>query len=123
MEPTANPQELERTPSSEAEVERVTAQVVGQLAERGVIVHDDDTPEQLADILSAVERFEGAVQLRGGSSYTNAPQSSDPDRDEFVVPRRRDDEDAMTYVGRVRAAAEDLHPPPGTGGPHPGSAV
>lgn len=119
MEPTDTP----RDPRADDEVQRVSAQITGQLAERGVLVHDADDAADRADILEAVERFERAVQLRGGDSYTNAPQSSDPDDARLVIPRRSDDERADAYVRRVREAAERLAPPPGRGGPHPGSAV
>jgi hypothetical protein len=119
MEPTNTP----RDHRADDEVERVRTQIVGQLAERGVAVHDADDAAESADILEAVERFERAVQMTGASSYTNAPQSSDPDDERFVVPRRRDDEGADAYARRVRAAADHLAPPRGSGGPHPGSAI
>jgi hypothetical protein len=120
MQPTDIPRD-ER--AADDEVERVSAQITGQLAERGVLVHDDDDPAARSDILSAVQRFEVAVQLCGASSYTNAPQSSEPDDERFVVPRRADDESADAYVRRVRDAADRLSPPRPGGGPHPGSAV
>jgi len=119
MEPTNTP----RDHRADDEVERVRTQIIGQLAERGVIVHDADAAAETADILEAVERFERAVQMNGASSYTNAPRSSDPDDERFVVPRRRDDEGAESYAHRVRAAADHLAPPRGGGGPHPGSAI
>ena len=119
MEPTDTP----RDSRAEDEVARVSAQITGQLAERGVIVHDGDDAAQRADILEAVERFERAVQMRGGDSYTNAPGTSDPDDERLVIPRRRDDEHADAYVRRVRETADRLSPPQSGGGPHPGSAV
>jgi hypothetical protein len=122
MEPTRTPRQPSRPAADEAEYDRVAAQITGQLAGRGVTVHDADSPEQRADILSAVERFERAVQMRGGDSYTNSPSAADPDHREFVIPRRPDDESAAAYVRRVRAAADRLAPRD-RGGPHPGSAV
>lgn len=95
----------------EPEIERAAAQVGDHLAQRGVTVRDGDTPDERADLLSAVEDFERAVAARGGDSYTNSPLSSDPDRREFVVPRRSDDEGVPGYIARIREAADRLRPP------------
>ncbi|HEY0971722.1 MAG TPA: hypothetical protein VGE02_12200 [Gemmatimonadales bacterium] len=92
------------------DTDRAATQVRHQLEERGVRVHDDDPPEGLADVLSAVEQFERAVARRGGDSFTNTPQSSDPDREEFVVPTRGDDEAADAYARRVSARATEIAP-------------
>src|SRR5919204_1620444 len=59
------------------------------LAERGVRLTGDESDEELADLWSAVERFESLVEARGGDTMTNAPGSLDPDRPEFVLPERR----------------------------------
>lgn len=99
----------------DAEVERVARQVRSQLEQRGVRMHDDDAPEDEALVLEAVEAFEAAVRRCGGDSFTNAPDSSRPERRDFVVPRRGDDERADTYARRVRSAAEALSPA-GAGG-------
>lgn len=97
-------------PLAARDTDRAVTQVRHQLEQRGIRMHDDDAPEAVADLLSAVEQFERAVARRGGDSFTNSPQSSDPDREEFVVPTRRDDEDAAAYAVRVRARAEELGP-------------
>ena len=93
-----------------ADVDRAAANVRGQLEERDIRVHDDESPPELADLLSAVEDFEGAVRAQGGDSYTNTPQSSRPGRAEFVIPTRGDDETASAYERRIRAAAERIAP-------------
>ena len=120
MQPTDAPRPQPLTP--EAEMERVSLQVTGQLSQRGVRTHDDDPPEALADMLTAVERFEEAVRLCGGDSFTNRIGSSRPDDRKFVIPQRRDDESADAYVRRVQAAAVELQAPERSG-PHPGSAI
>jgi hypothetical protein len=93
------------------DLDRAATQVRHQLEQRGVRVHDSDGPEELADLLTAVEQFERMVARRGGDSFTNSPQSSDPDHREFVVPRRGDDEDAPTYTQRVRTRTEQISIP------------
>lgn len=124
MQPDHNSEPARDDAGRDAEVARVSAQVEGQLAERGADVHVGDSSDEQADLLSAVERFERARQLRGASSYTNDRASSDPERDELVLPRRRAEEGASAYIGRVRAAADAIAPP-GRGGddPHAGSAA
>ena len=102
---------LRTEPAGEdTDVERATRQVRSQLEQRGVRVHDEDDGEAEAVLLEAVEAFEAAVRRCGGDSYTNSPQSSRPDRPDFVLPPRGDDERADTSARRVRAAAEALVP-------------
>lgn len=102
----------------DTEIERATRQVRSQLEQRGVRVHDEDDPEGEAVMLEAVEAFEAAVRRCGGDSYTNAPQSSRPDRKDFVLPPRGDDERADTYARRVQVAAEALAPASADGPAH-----
>lgn len=104
--------------SDEGDVERAARQVRSQLEQRGVRVHDEDDPEGEAVMLEAVEAFEAAVRRCGGDSYTNSLQSSRPDRQDFVLPPRGDDERADTYARRVRAAATALVPPSADGPGH-----
>ena len=93
---------------TEADRDRAAQTITGNLMQRRVIVRDDDDPETLADLLSAVERFEREVALRGGDSMTNAPDSHDPDREDFVLPVRKDGESAEEYSRRVDAAAQRM---------------
>jgi len=92
----------------DSDIERAMRQVGAQLEQRGVAVHDGDDPEGEALMLEAVEAFEAAVRRRGGDSFTNSRDSSRPDRPDFVLPRRGDDERAETYARRVQAAAVAL---------------
>lgn len=101
--------------SDDTDVERALRQVGAQLEQRGVHVHDEDDAEGEAVMLEAVEAFEAAVRRCGGDSYTNSLQSSHPDRPDFVLPARGDDERADTYARRVQAAAAALAPAPEEG--------
>jgi hypothetical protein len=78
------------------------------LARRGVLLSGDETDDELADLWSAVERFESTVEARGGDTMTNAPDSSEPDNPAFVLPERRARESAGDYARRILQAAEDL---------------
>lgn len=97
--------------TDESDIERAARQAADRLEQRGVRVYDDDTAEERAVLLSALEQFERAVAGRGGDSFLNSPRSSRPERREFVIPPRGDDEDAVTYASRVREAADALGPP------------
>ena len=78
------------------------------LADRGVRLTGDETDEELADLWSAVQRFESLVEARGGDTMTNAPDSREPDRPEFVLPERHTRESAAEYTRRIAEAANHL---------------
>ena len=96
------------TVSSRREQDRAAAQIAATLRQRGARVHDDDGPDALASLLSAVERFEAARAALGADSFVNTPGSSRPDDEALVLPRRSDDDDAAAYTERVNRAAERL---------------
>ena len=78
------------------------------LAHRGVLLTGNETDDELADLWSAVERFESTVEARGGDTMTNAPDSSEPDNPAFVLPERRARESAGDYALRIVQAAQEL---------------
>ena len=111
MEPSAQSfEESQRAlnPHREDDVRRAAESVVGQLYQKGVDVSADEDGDQLASLLSAVERFESAVAARGGDSMVNAPDSRRPENPSFVVPRRQADESLEAYTQRVNEAADRL---------------
>jgi hypothetical protein len=79
-----------------------------RLSERGIGVDAKDGDEEVADLLDAIERFEGAVEARGGDLFVNRIGSSEPEDPAFVPPERRDGEPATDYRRRIEAAAEAL---------------
>jgi hypothetical protein len=81
------------------------------LAQRGVRLLGNETDDELADLWSAVDRFESAVEARGGDTLTNAPDSAEPDNPDFVLPERELREPAGGYVQRIRAATAKLKAP------------
>jgi hypothetical protein len=78
------------------------------LAARGVLLFGNETDDQLADLWSAVDRFESIVELRGGDTLTNAPDSAEPDNPVFVLPERKARESALDYTRRILEAAANL---------------
>ena len=95
-------------PHREEDQQRAAESIAGWLTERDIALTGDESAEQLVTLLDAVESFERAVAARGGDSMTNALDSADPDFDAYVLPRRREDESADAYIGRVRQAVEAL---------------
>jgi hypothetical protein len=78
------------------------------LARRGVLLTGDETDDELADLWSAVDRFEAVVEARGGDTLTNAPDSAEPDNPAFVLPERKTRESAGDYARRILEAAREL---------------
>ena len=88
------------------------AEVAARLRSRGIAVTGAEGPEELADLLSAVERFEAAVEAHGGDLMVDDLKSSRPDDRHFVVPRRAHGEAVRKYIGRIDEATAQLrrHP-------------
>src|ERR687884_48212 len=83
-------------PARAAERERVSVIVAATLHARGVTLTGSESSDQLADILSAVERFEAAVSALGGG------RESRPLRRSSGVGRR-----ATATARAVRSARQD----------------
>ena len=103
-----DPSRQDSTIDRPEERERVSAEIAGRLREREVRLDGTESGAELSDMLTAVERFENSVSALGGDSMTNAPDSSSPDRLDFVVPAREPAESPESYAWRVTKAAERL---------------
>jgi len=90
--------------------ERTSAatEITGRLLQKGIDVGADEDPALLADLLTAVEKFETAVEARGGDLMVNSPDSTDPQNPDFVIPTRKADEALDAYILRINAAADNL---------------
>jgi len=90
----------------------VAAEVADRLRRRGIPLTGKEKPEELADLLSAVERFESAVEAHGGDLMVDDLKSSRPDDRHFVLPPRAQAESVRTYIVRIDGATEALrrHP-------------
>lgn len=87
-----------------AEIRDVAAEVADRLRRRGILVLGDEQPAELADLLAQVERFEAAVEARGGDLMVDDLTSSQPDDRHFVLPPRFADESVTDYSARIDAA-------------------
>jgi hypothetical protein len=88
------------------------AEVRARLRSRGIAITGAEQPEELVDLLSAVERFEKAVEAHGGDLMVDDLTSVRPDDRHFVVPRRSRGEAARAYISRIDEATAGLrrHP-------------
>ena len=108
-------EELERSldPHRDEERAAAAAEVAARLRQRGIAVTGAERPDDLADLLSAVERFEAAVEAHGGDLMVDDLKSSQPDDRHFVLPRRGHGETIRTYIGRIDEATARLRRHPG----------
>ena len=90
------------------ELDGITKKVVALLQARGVELTGRESSIQLADMLSAVERFDAAVAEAGGDRAMIDAGALAPDDDLFVLPRRAADESPARYAERVLRAAQRL---------------
>ena len=95
-------------PHRREEIADAAVEITGRLFQKGIEVSSDEDPALLADLLSAVERFETAVINRGGDTMVNSPNSNQPLNPDYVVPLRVADESFEAYVRRVNEAANIL---------------
>ena len=79
-----------------------------RLSERGIRVEPADGDEEVADLLDAIERFEAAVESKGGDLFVNRIGSPEPEDPAFVPPQRGEGESAADYRRRIEGATESL---------------
>ena len=83
-------------------------QVAARLRKRGIDVTGHERSEDLADLFSAVERFEAVVEARGGDLMVDDLTSTEPDDPNFVLPARKQGEALRAYIHRIEAATARL---------------
>src|SRR2546426_6855624 len=88
------------------------AEVAARLRSRGMALTGAEDPGDLADLLSAVERFEAAVEAHGGDLMVDDLKSSRPDDRHFVVPRRPHGEGRRAHIERLREGTGEVGRPP-----------
>ena len=99
-------------PHRAEERDAVVAEIAARLRDRGVALTGAERPEDIADLLAAVEQFEGAVERHGGDLMVDDLKSPQPDDTHFVLPRRERGEAMRAYIGRIDEATARLrrHP-------------
>ena len=101
-------------PSPQKDDDRSAAarEVTDRLRRRGVTLTGTEGGEDLVNLLSAVERFEAAVEAHGGDLMVDDLKSVRPDDRHFVLPRRAPSEALRAYIGRIEEAAAKLRTHP-----------
>ena len=103
-----DPAEEERNPHRAEERRHTRDELEARLRERRIALTGDESDEDVLSIVNAVETFEGRLSQLGEDSFVNTPESSQPDDEHLVIPKRNDDESAAVYAARIVAAAERL---------------
>jgi putative AlgH/UPF0301 family transcriptional regulator len=87
---------------------RVADEMAARLRARGVRLDGRENGEDIANLLEAVEDFEGVVQAHGGDLMVDEPVRSGgpvkPDEQAFVLPMRREGESASDFIARIAEA-------------------
>ena len=95
-------------PHRREERDGAAMEIAGRVRQKGVLLTGVETSAELDDLLTAIDRFEAAVIMRGGDLMVNTPTSRPPENPEFVIPRRQLNEDVEAYAARIQGAAEQL---------------
>ena len=103
-----DPADENANPRRTEERDAVRQELIGRLASHSIEVCGDESDDQIARLMDAVERFDSAVARVGGDSMVNDPRSSRPEDPSLVVPLRRGDESADAHIARVNAAADAI---------------
>lgn len=101
------------------ERERVGIDIAARLTDRGVALTGGESSEDLVTLLESLERFERAVQAKGGDLMVDEGPSDrklEPDDAAFVLPRRADDESVTRYIARVEQATTAIEQRPSVPG-------
>lgn len=90
------------------EQQRVAEAIAERLRQRGVHLDNSESGVELANLLEAVERFEAAVERRGGDLMMDEPVKEgaavQPDNATFVLPVRTRGESVTAYLDRIADA-------------------
>jgi hypothetical protein len=107
---------LERTrggsDSGREQQARVADQIATRLRANGVSLFRTESLGDLADLLEAVERFEEAVEQRGGDLMVDEPINGirpiAPDVAAYLLPTRRDHETVASFLVRIDSAVHSV---------------
>jgi hypothetical protein len=93
------------------EREAVAREIAGRISARGVAMRGNESSDEIIAIEDAIERFEEAVESRGGDLMMDEPprgQRGEPDDPRFQLPVRDAAMSAADYVERLARALDNL---------------
>jgi hypothetical protein len=97
------------------EVQEVAREIAGRISARGVYMRGDESSDESIAIEEAIERFEEAVESRGGDLMMDEPprgHPGEPDEPQFQLPVRGAGMSAADYVERLALAVDKLRASP-----------
>jgi hypothetical protein len=95
--------------SEPSELERAMEHTRERLASLFIWLDGRETSEELVSIEEAVERFEVAVEAKGGDLMVDeGPKKGaiQPDDPHFVLPKREAGESVADYLGKIESATD-----------------
>ncbi|MEP6574010.1 MAG: hypothetical protein ABJD11_15005 [Gemmatimonadota bacterium] len=101
----------DQDPHRREELERAMRETGDRLRAVGVTLTGHESSEQLVALLEAVERFERAVESRGGDLMVDEGpkgRTREPDDVHNVLPSRQPQESVPGYLGRIDQALQEL---------------
>ena len=104
--------EVALNPHRAEDLTNAARETVARLHSRGIEVSEREDPEDLVNLLTAVEDFEDAVEAHGGDLFVDDLRSSQPDDPHFVEPRREKGESLQSYTRRIEQATARLRSHP-----------
>lgn len=106
--PSYEERQNELNPHRDEDRARATEVAYAQLRQRGIDVTGNESSDDLATLLAAVERFEEAVSSIGGDRMVHSLDTDQHDDDTLVLPQHRKGEPLGAYAQRVFDGADAL---------------
>jgi hypothetical protein len=97
--------------TSRDDLKRASLESAGRLTTLGIHLDGRESAAELAEMQDAVERFEEAVQSRGGDLMVDEGvpgKAVQPDDRHFALPRRRTGESVSDYLERLVTATDTV---------------
>jgi len=103
-------------PHERDDVRRVSQEFADRLATLGIRLTGTERPQELLDMVEAVDRFEAAFESHGGDLMMDegpGGRTTEPDDPQFALPVRADHEPVARYLERLARATDAVrrHPP------------
>jgi hypothetical protein len=103
-------------PRDRDDLRRVSRDYADRLTTLGIRLTGTERPEELLDMVEAVDRFESAVESHGGDLMMDegpGGRTAEPDDPHFALPVRTEHESVAGYLERLARATDAVrrHPP------------